>query len=110
MHSRRVDKRDSYVLICTDKYHGKICEILRDATEFVQIKKNPMEDIKRKLNGIQERVNAVHGSECLPMVTGDHDLECIHRTVKAHKHCNPLRSITFQIPSPTYAVVKEALN
>ena len=61
------------------------------------------------MNGTIERVNAVHGSERLPMVTGDHDLGYIYWNVKTHKRGNPLRTIISQLPSPTYAIAK-ALN
>ena len=53
-----------------------------------------------------ERVNVVHGSDHLPMVTGDHDLGYIYET---HKCDNPFRPIISQILSSTYTVPK-ALN
>ena len=106
---RRADKTNTFVLINTDKCHGKLNTILSDATKFVRKRKNPVEEIKRKLNGIIERVNAVRGSKRLSMVTGDHDLGYIYGNLKTHKHGNPLRPIISQIPSPTYAIAK-ALN
>ena len=84
-------------------------DILNDASKFVTVMRNPVEEIKRKLDNTFEKVNAIHWAECLPMVGGDHDLGYIYDTVKTHKWGNPLRPIISQIPSPTYAV-NEALN
>ena len=63
---RRVDKTATFILINTDEYRGKLNNILSDATKFVRIRKNPVEEIKKKLNGIFERVNAVHGVRTSP--------------------------------------------
>ena len=79
----------TFVLINTDENCGKLNNILSDATKFVRIRKNLVEEIKKKLNGIFKRDNAVRSSERLPMVIGDHDLGYIYGNVKAYKHGNP---------------------
>ena len=89
----------TFILINTDEYRSKLNDILRDATKFVRIRRNLVEEIKKRLNGITERVNAVRESEHLPMVTGDHDHDYINGNVKTHKHGNPLRPIISHIPS-----------
>ena len=106
---RRADKTASLVLINTEEYHNKLDEILGDATKFKRIKKNPVDNIKRKANNIIEKVNACSNSIHLPLIHGDYEPGYIYGNVKTHKQGNPLKPIISQIPLPTYALAK-ALN
>ena len=58
---RRADKTDTFILINTDEYRSKLNTILSDANKFIRIRDNPIEEIKKKLNGIIKRIKLFWG-------------------------------------------------
>ena len=46
---RRADKSSVFVILNREDYRSKINDLLSDASKFKKIKKNPCEDIKRRL-------------------------------------------------------------
>ena len=104
---RKADKSASYVVLNREEYISKINEILSDTSKFKIIKKNPTENIKRKLNKLISVQNALQDAVKIPKIVGDFELAYIYGNVKTHKANNPLRPIISQIPSPTYNVAKQ---
>ena len=79
-----------------------------DLQQFKNIKRNPTEEIKRKLNKIIKKINKTRPQK-LNKLTGDYKPGYIHGTVKTHKLNNPLRPIISQIPTPTYEIAKTTI-
>ncbi|XP_076030438.1 uncharacterized protein LOC143018738 [Oratosquilla oratoria] len=104
---RRADKADLYVLLPSSEYLEKIDSILKDESKFLEISRNPTEEIKRRANKIIEKVNAKAGGLKLPKLVGDFGLGYCYGNVKIHKNNNPLRPIISQIPTPTYQIAKK---
>ncbi|XP_076049329.1 uncharacterized protein LOC143030005 [Oratosquilla oratoria] len=103
---RRADKYASFVILPTEEYLTRTDHILQDESKFTRITRNPVEDIKRKVNKVIESVNAVTDDIKLPLLSGDYDLGYMYGNVKNHKPGNPLRPIISQIPTPTYSLAK----
>ena len=66
----QASKTATFVSISADEYRGKLSSILNDASKFVRIIRNPVEKIKRKLNGIIEWANATRGLSIFPWYVG----------------------------------------
>ena len=106
---RKADKSSTYVVMNKNEYINKINEILSDHTKFKQIKRNPIQNLKKKANRLIEALNAVQDDIKLPKIIGDFKPGYIYGNVKTHKPDNPLRPIISQIPTPTYSLAK-AIN
>ena len=94
------------MILNKDNYLSKIDTILADTTKFKIINKNPINDIKRRVNKLIEAQNALQESIKLPKIIGDFQPGYLYGNVKTHKVGNPLRPIISQIPSPTYKLAK----
>ncbi|XP_076029787.1 uncharacterized protein LOC143018312 [Oratosquilla oratoria] len=81
--------------------------LLMDVTKFERITKNPIEEIKTKVNRIVDTVNAKAGGLKLPKLVGNYGLGYCYGNVKTHKAGSPLRPIISQIPTPTYVIAKK---
>ena len=103
---RRADKASAYVILPTEEYLQKLDVLLDDATKFMKIRRNPVEDLKKRVNKEIETVNAKAGGLKLSKLSGDYGLGYLYGNVKTHKPGNPLRPIISQIPTPTYKLAK----
>ncbi|XP_076065030.1 uncharacterized protein LOC143039063 [Oratosquilla oratoria] len=103
---RRADKCASFVILPTEAYPAKTDHILQDESKFTRITRNPVDEIKRKVNNLIESVNAVADDIKLPLLSGDYYLGYMYGNVKNHKPGNPLRPIISQIPTLTYSLAK----
>ena len=106
---RKADKSSAYVVMNKNEYIDKINDILSDCTKFKQIKRNPIQNLKKKANKLIEALNAAQDDIKLPKIIGDFKPGYIYGNVKTHKPDNPLRPIISQIPTPTYNLAK-AIN
>ena len=104
---RRADKASSYVLIYTNEYLQKLDQILGDENKFKKITRDPTESLKKKINDLVDKVNAVYDHTKLPKLSGDYGLGYCYGNVKTHKPGNKLRPIISQIPTPTYHIAKK---
>ena len=103
---RKADKSSTYVILNKEDYLSKIDDILADSSKFKVIHKNPINEIKRRVNRLVETQNALQESRKLPKIIGDFTPGYLYGNVKTHKTGNPLRPIISQIPSPTYKLAK----
>ncbi|XP_069158986.1 uncharacterized protein [Procambarus clarkii] len=103
---RKADKTAVYVLIPPREYTNKISDILSDDIKFQRITRNPVEDLKRKVNKTITAINAKRSSVHYGKLQGDYDLGYAYVNVKTHKPGNPLCPIISQIPTPTYDLAK----
>lgn len=94
-----------YVLMNIAEYLNEIDETLSDSNKYKQIKKNPTEDFKKKLNRYMKEKNSI-GSIKSDKLTREYDLGYCFGNVKTHKLGNKLRPIISQIPTPTWNVAK----
>ena len=104
---RKADKSTSYVLMNTLEYLQKINHLLSDTTKFKKITKNPIDDIKKQLNAITNRINNASSIIKFNKLIGDFSPGYIYGNVKTHKPDNPLRPIISQCPTPTYHIAKQ---
>ena len=104
---RKADKASAYVLIDTSEYLTKINTILSDESKFVKIKKDPTDDLKKKLNGLIHKANKSNSQIKFKYLEGEYSMGYCYGTVKTHKPGNKLRPIISQIPAPTYGVAKK---
>lgn len=103
---RRADKSSIYVILDKQDYLEKINGILHDETKFEQIKKDPTDKLKAKVNRLITAANAVVGGVHFAKIVGEYSAGYAYGNVKTHKENNPLRPIISQIPTPTYKVAK----
>ena len=54
-----------------NEYVDKINDILSDRTKFKQIKRNPIQNLKKKANKLIEALNAAQDDIKLPKIIGD---------------------------------------
>ena len=104
---RRADKASTYVILPTEDYLQKLDTLLQGHTKFRKIKRNPVDDLKKRVNRVIESVNAKVGGHKFNKLSGDYGLGYVYGNVKTHKPDNPLRLIISQIPTPTYALAKK---
>ena len=104
---RKSDKSNVYVIINKEEYLQKLNTIVSDTTKFKTIKKNPTEDLKKKLNSLIEKANKKQPN-MFKTIIGDYSPGYLYGNVKTHKgDSNPLRPIISQVPTPSYAVAKQ---
>ena len=94
-------------MIYTNEYLQKLDQILGDENKFKKITRDPTEPLKKKINDLVDKVNAVYDHTKLPKLFGDYRLGYCYGNVKTHKPGNKLRPIISQIPTPTYQIAKK---
>lgn len=104
---RRADKTAAFVLIDTEDYLNKLDDLLNDTTKFRQITRNPVDELKKKINSVIVAVNAESGSVKFSKLSGDYGLGYCYGNIKTHKPGNKLRTIISQIPTPSYGLSKK---
>ncbi|XP_050707450.1 uncharacterized protein LOC126992689 [Eriocheir sinensis] len=90
-----------------EEYLSKMDSILSDTSKFKKIRRNPTDDIKKKINATCRAINIATKSTRFPKLTGEFSPGCAYGNVKTHKTGNPLRPIISQIPTATYTVAKK---
>ena len=60
----------------------------RDPLKFQQVRRNPVEDIKREVNSIIYEVNALIGAIQLPKICGDYDVGYIYSAGSLDMGCS----------------------
>ena len=103
---RRADKSSVYVIMNSDDYTQKLNTILDDSTKFKEIKKDPSNQIKTKLNRIISQINSAVKEIQIKPLRGEYKPGYIYGNVKNHKQNCPLRPIISQIPTATYSISK----
>ncbi|XP_076067682.1 uncharacterized protein LOC143040472 [Oratosquilla oratoria] len=103
---RRADKTAAFAIIPRQEYLTKMYNILANTSKFTKITRNPMEQIKKKINRVIDTINASSSSPHFNKLTGDHSPGHAFGNVKILKPNNPIRPIISQIPTATYSVAK----
>ena len=103
---RKADKTSNYVVLDRAEYLSKVEDILRDQKKFKKLRRNPIADLKKKVNNVIASANAVIGGTHFEKLVGEFHPGYLYGTVKTHKAGNPLRPIISQIPTPTYQLAK----
>lgn len=88
---RRADKSSMFVILNKEDYKNKLDQILADNTKFQKINRNPVEELKVKLNKLIKEANKKL-DEKLPTLIGHYTPGYIYGNVKIHKVNNPLIS------------------
>ncbi|XP_050691560.1 uncharacterized protein LOC126983104 [Eriocheir sinensis] len=104
---RRADKTAAFVIMAKEEYLSKMDSILSDTSKFKKIRRNPTEDMKKKINATCRAINIATKSTRFPKLTGEFSPGYAYGNVKTHKTGNPLRPIISQIPTATYTVAKK---
>ena len=83
-------------------YNTKVNVILSDSTKFSKIKKNPTDDIKKKVNKAIEVINAEIGQHHLSTLEGHYLPGYMYGNPKIHKDSSnpPIRPIISHIGTP----------
>ena len=103
---RKADKTSNYVVLDRAEYLSKIEDILKDEKNFKKLRRNPIAELKKKVNNVITSANAVIGGTHFEKLVGEFHPGYLYGTVKTHKAGNPLRPIISQIPTPTYQLAK----
>jgi PHD/YefM family antitoxin component YafN of YafNO toxin-antitoxin module len=103
---RKADKASIFVLIPRDEYNEKMDAILSDPKRFKRITRNPIEELKKKINRLIDATNKKVGRTVFHKRVGDYTPGYAYGSIKTHKEGNPLRPIISQLPSPTHDVAK----
>ena len=104
---RKADKSNMYVLMNKSEYQQKLSDILSDCSKFKQIKRNPVDELKKKIHRITKSVNEKCGRKIFKEPVGDFEPGYIYGNVKTHKPGNKLRPIISQVTTPTYTTAKK---
>ena len=91
------------------EYKEKLDSILSDTEKFKHITRNPVNDLKIKVNKIIKEINKSQPNQLFQPITGEYKPGYLYGTVKTHKANNPLRPIIFQVTAPTHRIAK-AIN
>ena len=105
---RKADKSNIFVILNRQKYEQQISDILGDSSKFKRLQKDPIPNLKKKLNKLIDNVNAVPGSHHIDKLIGHFQPGYIYGNPKIHKNSeNPkLRPIISNIGSPCYNVAQ----
>ena len=103
---RKADKSSIYVLLNKEDYLCKLNTILSDTSKFLQINRDPTNQLKQRANDLISTLNAAQGDLHIPKIIGDFSPGFIYGNVKTHKANNPLRPIISQVLTPTYHLAK----
>ncbi|XP_076056175.1 uncharacterized protein LOC143034116 [Oratosquilla oratoria] len=93
-----------------DGMYSECRDILQDHSKFKLISRNPIENLKKKLNNLISGINAEIGGTKFSKLVGDFQPGYFYGNVKTHKENNPLRPIISQISTPSYQVAKTLHN
>ena len=106
---RRADKSNVFVILNREDYRSNLSAVLNDGSKFQNIKKNPCEPLKKKINAlIDEAVTAnPDASKVLKKVIGDYSPGYMYGNIKTHKDGKTMRPIVSQITTPTYTTAKQ---
>lgn len=103
---RKADKASMFVLMQRNEYNEKMDAILSDPLRFKRITRNPIEELKKKINRLIEATNKKVGRTVFHKLVGDYTPGYAYGNIKTHKEGNPLRPIISQVPTPTHDVAK----
>ena len=104
---RKADKSSCFVILDRISYFQKCNDILLDQSKFKPISRNPVEQLKKRLNKLISVVNAEAGGIKFDPLIGDYSPGYFYGNVKTHNAGNPLRPIISQIPTPSYSVARK---
>ena len=90
-----------------DEYNSKLDHIIQDPSKFKPLTRNPVPDLKVKVNDLIHSANSQSSTKQFNPIIGEYKPGYIYGTVKTHKNGNPLRPIVSQIPTPTYETSKK---
>ena len=105
---RNADKINACVILDRKKYEEKLFNLTADSTKFKKLEKDPVENLKRDLNGIIDCINHETGRQLLPKLVGYYSPGYIYGNPKIHKNLEdpPLRPIISQVGTPAYDISK----
>ena len=104
---KRADKTAVYVIMNKNDYMSKLNQITNDTTKFKELKKDPTNNLKTKINKIITTLNATKNNANINKIIGDYSPGYLYGSVKIHKPGNPLRPIISQVTTPTYQLAKK---
>ncbi|XP_076059464.1 uncharacterized protein LOC143036092 [Oratosquilla oratoria] len=104
---RRADKSDLFVILNRSEYIDKVDSILQDPSKFLRVKKNPIDEIRKKVTKLIDNANADKDGVKFSPLQGHYEPGYFYGNVKTHKPGNKLRHIISQIPTPTYQLAKQ---
>ena len=106
---KKADKSNCFVIMNSKDYKEKLNNIVLDESKFKKIKKDPTLELKRDLNKLIDRINAVQDAIHFKKLIGNYTPAYIYGNPKIHKDkINPkLRLIISQVTSPTYEIAKQ---
>jgi hypothetical protein len=109
---RRADKSNTFVIMKSETYKSKLNDIVNDPEKFQKIRKDPTENIKKRLNTLVEVVNATQSVQHLKKLEGHYEPGYLYGNPKIHKTLSdpPLRPIISQIGTPVYEISKTLNN
>ena len=107
---KRADKSALYVIMDKDEYINKLNQITNDTTKFQELKKDPTNNLKTRINKIITTLNATKNDANINKIIGDYSPGYLYGTVKTHKPGNTLRPIISQVTTPTYQLAKKLNN
>jgi hypothetical protein len=105
---RKADKSNTFVILTKQSYNSKIKDILSNTDKFTKIRKDPTEDVKKRINKLIDTVNAVQMPDQLTKLEGHFEPGYMYGNPKIHKDKSdpPLRPIISQIGTPVYNLAK----
>ncbi|XP_076032005.1 uncharacterized protein LOC143019913 [Oratosquilla oratoria] len=104
---RRADKSDLFVILNRSDYFDKVDSLLQDSSKFLQIRRNPVDRIRKKVTDLINNANAVIDGVKFHNLQGHYEPGYFYGNVKTHKPGCKLRPIISQIPTPTYQLAKQ---
>ncbi|XP_076041901.1 uncharacterized protein LOC143025777 [Oratosquilla oratoria] len=104
---RRADKSDLFVILNRSEYIDKVDSILQDPSKFLRVKKNPIDEIRKKVTKLIDNANADKDGVKFSPLQGHYEPGYFYGNVKTHKPGHKLRPIISQIPTPTYQLAKQ---
>ena len=109
---RKADKSNTFVIFNTQDYQQKLNDMLADETKFKKINCNPIEPLKKKINGLIDAINLTTNNSPLMKLVGHYKPGYVYGNAKIHKNLSdpPLRAIISQIGSPAYDISQKLNN
>ena len=90
---RKADKANTYVVMDRTEYSEKLHSIISDESKFKQLTRNPISDLKTKVNSLINAANEFCHEKLLKPIVGEYKPGYVYGTIKTHKPGNPLRPI-----------------
>ena len=88
------------------EYKAKLDQIFSDSTKFNILTKNPIKELKTRVNKLIKTANSNSEPRIFQPIVDEFKPGYIYGTVKTHKTGFPLRPIISQIPTPIYSTAK----